>query len=80
MQLPKSLSRLATFPEGVRSGRWIQSLPLLVSAGLVVLLAWQLVQLGWTLLGARKAPPPASGPAVGRLRARPGLRSTCRPS
>jgi general secretion pathway protein C len=63
MQLPKSLSRLATFPEGVRSGRWIQSLPLLVSAGLVVLLAWQLVQLGWTVLGARKGAPPVTGPA-----------------
>jgi general secretion pathway protein C len=65
MQLPKSLSRLATFPEGARSGRWIQSLPLLVSAGLVVLLAWQLVQFGWTLLDARKAPPPSSGQTVG---------------
>ena len=64
MQLPKSLSRLATFPESARSGRWIQSLPLLVSAGVVVLLAWQLVQLAWTLLGVRKAPPPAGGQAV----------------
>jgi general secretion pathway protein C len=64
MQLPRSLSRLATFPESARSGRWIQSLPLLVSAGLVLLLAWQLVQLGWTLLGARQAPVPANAPRV----------------
>jgi general secretion pathway protein C len=64
MQLPRSLSRLATFPEGARSGRWIQSLPLLASAGLVLLLAWQLVQLGWTALGARPALPPATGPVV----------------
>jgi general secretion pathway protein C len=63
MQLPKSLSRLATVPEGARSGRWVQSLPLLVSAAVVVLLAWQLVQLGWTVLGAQKAPPPAVRPA-----------------
>ena len=56
MQLPKSLSRLASFAEGGRSDRWIQSLPWLVSAALVVLLAWQLVQLAWTVIGARKAP------------------------
>jgi general secretion pathway protein C len=53
--------------------------PLLVSAAMVVLLAWQAVQLVWTVLGARQGtapvaastPPPAppSGPAynVGRI-------------
>ncbi len=65
MQLPQSLSRLASLTEGARSARWIQSLPLWVSVGLVVLLAWQLVQLAWTLLGASKAPPPAAAsPAI----------------
>jgi general secretion pathway protein C len=65
MQLPQSLSRLATLAEGARSTRWVQSLPLWVSVGLVLLLAWQLVQLAWTVLGARTAPPPvASGPAA----------------
>jgi len=64
MQLPKSLSRLASLTDGARSARWIQSLPLWVSVGLVVLLAWQLVQLTWTILGARKASgaPPAGAP------------------
>lgn len=61
MQLPQSLSRLASLTEGARSDRWIKSLPLWVSVALVVVLAWQLVQLTWTLLGARKAP--AAGPA-----------------
>jgi general secretion pathway protein C len=43
----------------------MRSLPLWVSVALVVLLAWQLVQLGWTILGASKAPPPGTGgPAV----------------
>jgi len=60
MQLPKSLSRLASLPEGARSARWMQSLPSWVSVGLVVLLAWQLVQLGWAIMGARKAPGPSA--------------------
>ena len=67
MQLPQSLSRLASIAEGVRSDRWIKSLPLWVSVALVVLLAWQLVQLAWTLLGSRRAPEPGAGtpaPAV----------------
>lgn len=65
MQLPKSLSRLTSFTEGARSARWIQSLPLWVSVGLVVLLAWQLVQLTWTILGARKASGAAPAMAQG---------------
>ncbi len=65
MQLPTSLSRLKTLAEGVRSRRWMQSLPLWVSVGLVVLLAWQLVQLGWAILGARRtSPPAATGPGA----------------
>jgi general secretion pathway protein C len=61
MQLTQSLSRLASLTEGARSSRWIKSLPLWVSIGLVLLLAWQLVQLGWTTLGVRKLPA-AAGP------------------
>jgi general secretion pathway protein C len=57
MQLPRSvnqsLSRIASAAEGARSDGLIKNLPLVVSAVLVVLLAWQLVQLGWALLGAR---------------------------
>lgn len=70
MQLPKALSRLAPIMEGVRSDRWITSLPLWVSAGLVLVLAWQVVQLAWTSLGARNlpagldAPPAAAAPAA----------------
>jgi general secretion pathway protein C len=60
MQLPQSLSRLAALADGARTARWVQSLPLWVSVALVVVLAWQLVQLGWTVLGARKAPPPVA--------------------
>jgi general secretion pathway protein C len=64
MQLPKSLSRVISVTEGGRN-EWLRLLPLLVSAVLVVLLAWQLVQLAWTVLGARKlAPASPAGPAV----------------
>jgi general secretion pathway protein C len=56
----------ATVPERERAF-WQKLLPLAVSALLVVLLAWQLVQLGWALLGAKNgsAQVPATGaPAV----------------
>jgi general secretion pathway protein C len=56
MQLPQSLSRLATLTQGARSSPWMRSLPTWVSLALVVVLAWQLVQLGWAILGATKAP------------------------
>jgi general secretion pathway protein C len=56
MPLPKSLSRVSELAEGFRSDDWRSSLPLWVSAGLVLLLAWQLVQLLWTALGATSAP------------------------
>ena len=75
MQLPQSLSRLATLTQGARSSPWMRSLPTWVSLALVVVLAWQLVQLAWTILGATKAPGAAttapvvataapSGPAI----------------
>jgi general secretion pathway protein C len=84
MQLPPSLnerfSRLAAAAQGTRSGGWQRTLPLAVSALLVVLLAWQLVQLAWTLLGARNgataavqaptgvpAPPPVRAVDVGSI-------------
>jgi len=75
MQLPKSLSRISSLAESARSEGWEKSLPLFVSAPLVVLLAWQLVHLALVALGARKAPvagmavpggppPPAVAPPV----------------
>jgi len=69
MQLPLSLNerfgRIASVAQGARPDGWQKMLPLAVSALLVVLLAWQLVQLAWTLLGAGKegAPPAVTGPA-----------------
>jgi general secretion pathway protein C len=64
MQLPASLNarlgRIAAVAQGTRPQDWQQRLPLAVSALLVLLLAWQLVQLAWTLLGAGSTlPPPA---------------------
>ena len=73
MQLPQSvnvrLSRIASVAQGARSEGWQRVLPWAVSALLVVILAWQLVQLAWALLGAGSVPPPAApatdGPAPG---------------
>src|SRR5262245_57564800 len=62
MQLPKSLSRVSELADGFRSDDWQESLPSWVSAGLVLVLAWQLVQLLWTALsGAAPAALPAGG-------------------
>jgi general secretion pathway protein C len=58
MQLPKSLDSIARTAAGFTPAAWARSLPLWVSAGLVLLLAWQAVQLTWTALGSRRAPPP----------------------
>jgi general secretion pathway protein C len=66
MQLPKSLATMASSATGLAPAVSARSLPLWVSAGLVVLLAWQAVQLTWTALGVRTAPAPAgTGPAPG---------------
>ena len=59
MQLPKSLDSIARTAAGLAPAAWARSLPLWVSAGLVLLLAWQAVQLTWTVLGSRGGPPPA---------------------
>ncbi|MDQ1342138.1 MAG: hypothetical protein QG571_755, partial [Pseudomonadota bacterium] len=83
MQLPLSVNerfgRIASVARGARADGWQKLLPLAVSALLVVLLAWQLVQLTWTLLGARNgvavttnapaatAPPPARTVDVGAI-------------
>jgi len=56
MQLPKSLSRMTSVAGVAGSAPWVRSLPLWVSVALVVLLAWQAIQLAWTLLGAQRAP------------------------
>jgi general secretion pathway protein C len=61
------LSRIASAAQGARADGWQKLLPLAVSALLVVLLAWQLVQLGWALLGAKNGvatAPVAGAPAV----------------
>jgi general secretion pathway protein C len=67
MQLPASVNerlvRIAAVAHGAGSGGWQKWLPLAVSTLLIVLLAWQLVQLTWTLLGARSLPKPGSGAA-----------------
>jgi len=70
MQLPLSVnerfSRLTAVAQGARADGWQKLLPLAVAALLVVLLAWQLVQLTWALLGARSGVAPATtAPAVG---------------
>jgi general secretion pathway protein C len=62
MPLPKSLNRITSAVEGAGSAAWARSLPLWVSVALVVLLAWQVIQLAWTLLGAERSP--ADGPTV----------------
>ncbi len=74
MQLSKGLSRVSDLAGGFRSADWRDSLPLWVSAGLVLLLAWQLVQLLWTALSAGPGaalaptteadPPASSGPPI----------------
>jgi general secretion pathway protein C len=69
MQLPPSVNerfgRIASVAQGARADGWQKLLPLAVSALLVVLLAWQLVQLTWALLGARNGVAPgANAPAV----------------
>jgi len=59
MQLPKSLASMATSATGLAPVASARSLPLWVSAGLVVLLAWQAVQVTWTVLDVRPAAVPA---------------------
>ena len=63
MQLPKSLSRFASVAEGATSEGWVKALPVGVSALFVVLLAWQLVQLVWTVLGTHPARSPVAANA-----------------
>jgi len=69
MQLPQSvnarLSRIAAVAQGGRSEGWQRLLPWAVSALLVVVLAWQLVQLAWALLGANTATPPSAATPTG---------------
>ena len=71
MPLPQSVnerfSRIASVAQGARSDGWQKVLPIAVSALLVLLLAWQLVQLGWAVLAAKSGTsptPPAGVPSV----------------
>jgi general secretion pathway protein C len=64
MQLPKSLIRVTSAVEGAASSGGARSVPLWVSVALVVVLAWQVIQLAWTLLGAGSVPAPGAGSAV----------------
>src|SRR5262245_26481913 len=61
MQLPKTLGRVSELAGGFRSDDWRDALPLWVSGGLVLLLAWQLVQLLWTPLATAPAAAVAPG-------------------
>ena len=72
MQLPNSLSRITAVARGTGSPAWPTSLPFWVSAALVVLLAWQAVQLVWTFLGAKPAPATVSGGPAGTPPAQQG--------
>jgi general secretion pathway protein C len=83
MQLPLSVNerfgRIASAAQRVRADGWQKLLPLAVAALLVILLAWQLVQLTWAVLGANKGvapttnvpgvpgPPPARTVDVGAI-------------
>jgi len=64
MQLPPSVNerfgRIASVALGARADGWQKLLPLAVAALLVVLLAWQLVQLTWALLGSSSGVAPAT--------------------
>lgn len=77
MPLPQSvnarLSRIASAAQGAGSEGWQKLLPMAVSAVLVVLLAWQLVQLAWSLLGAKNGLTGAAATtsAVGSMNAPP---------
>jgi general secretion pathway protein C len=67
MQLPNSLSRITSAVAATGSAAWARSLPLWVSVALVVLLAWQAIQLVWTVIGAGPAPsgqPASAAPAA----------------
>jgi general secretion pathway protein C len=66
MELPKRLSSLSGIVAGLRSDSWQTALPFWVAAALVLLVAWQLVQLLWSALGAapqlHSASPGATSP------------------
>jgi general secretion pathway protein C len=64
MPFPSSLTRLSAIARGSAPAAWARSLPMWVSVGLVLLIAWQAVQLAWTLLGTRRAPAPAPSAAT----------------
>ncbi len=74
MQIPKPLSRLVPAAGALRADNWQQFLPYWISAVLAVVLAWQVVQLVWKLLGAQSAPEPAAVTAPNQSQTAAGAR------
>ena len=64
MQIPKPLTRLLPAAGALRADNWQQFLPYWISAVLAVVLAWQVVQLAWKLLGAQSAASEPAGTAT----------------
>jgi general secretion pathway protein C len=71
MQIPKSLNRLLPAGGALRADNWQQLLPYAVSGLLAIVLAWQVVQLVWTLLGAQPAANPAAVAGTAQTQTRP---------
>jgi general secretion pathway protein C len=64
MQFQERLRSMAGTAAGLTPASWVRYAPLLVATVLVVLMAWQAVQLVWTVLGTGRAPAgPEGGPA-----------------
>jgi general secretion pathway protein C len=75
MQIPKSLTRLLPAGAALRADNWQQLLPYAVSGLLAIVLAWQVVQLVWTLLGAGPAADPQAVSGAAQTQTRPAARS-----
>jgi general secretion pathway protein C len=63
MQLQERFRSMAGTAAGLTPASWGRFAPMVVAAALVLLLAWQAVQLVWTVLGASRAPAGPDGGA-----------------